>query len=411
MASTSLDVLVEGALEHLKQLGYTQGTLRHYRRWWSAFIGFVRDNCTSAEFSVEAVEKYLAVRGVPSLESGPLAAGQRNVRLAMRVLTEFALHGYIARRRCVVALTPLPVHWQQHLDGYERYCTSGRREPLRCLRNRLLDLRRFLHFLETRGIHSPGDIDAAALSAFVGVLTHLRPKTLATTASHMRAFLRYLSTQGTVCRTLADQVPKVRVVAGGRLPTIWTAQNLQALFAAVDRASPAGKRDYTILLLAARLGMRAGDIRALRLEQLDWDRACIHLVQSKTGVPLDLPLPDDVAEALIDYLRHGRPQVSHREVFLRQHAPFQPFGSNNEMYSIISTYRRRAGIELPKQSRRGLHSLRHTFASRLLEAGVPLDTIAGALGHVSPETTRSYLRIDVNALRTAALDPEDLFHE
>jgi integrase len=326
----------------------------------------------------------------------------------MRLLTEFALHGYVPRRRFVAPLTPLPDHWKEHLDGYERYCMEKRRNPLRSLRHRLLDLRRFLHFLETRGIHTPADIDAAALSGFVGVLTHLRPKTLATTATHMRAFMHYLSVQGLACASLIDQVPKIRVVAGDRLPTVWTAEHLQALFAAVDRASPVGKRDYAILLLAARLGMRAGDIRDLRLEQLDWDHACIHLIQSKTGIPLDLPLPDDVAEALIDYLRYSRPQVSHREVFLRQRAPFEPFGRNNSMYQIITSYRRKAGIELPKRSSRGLHALRHTFASRMLEAGVSLDTIAGTLGHISPETTRLYLRIDVNALRCAALDPEEV---
>lgn len=410
MDTTSLESLVERALEHLQQLRYSEGAVRNYRGWWNVFIAFVRENCTPAEFSVEAVEKYLAARGVPSLESGTLPTAQRDVRLAMRVLTEFALHGYVPRRRCIVRLTPLPDHWKEHLDGYERYCTEKRREPLRSLRHRLLDLRRFLHFLETQGIHAPGDIDATALAGFVGVLTHLRPKTLAATVSHMRAFMRYLSVRGLVCASLINQVPRIRVVAGDRLPTVWTAEHLQALFAAVDRASPVGKRDYAILLLAARLGIRAGDIRNLRLEQVDWEQACIHLVQSKTGVPLDLPLPDDVAEALIDYLRHSRPQVSHREVFLRQHAPFEPFGRNNSMYHIITTYRRKAGIELPKRSRRGLHALRHTFASRMLEAGISLDTIAGTLGHISPDTTRSYLRIDVNALRCAALDPEEVMH-
>jgi integrase len=97
-------------------------------------------------------------------------------------------------------------------------------------------------------------------------------------------------------------------------------------------------------------------------------------------------------------------------VFLRHNAPFGPFGRNNNLYAIISLYRRKAGIKLPHQGRRGLHSLRHTLASRLLEAGVPLDVIVGVMGHLTPETTRQYLRIDVEALRRAALDPEGVFH-
>jgi integrase/recombinase XerD len=154
------------------------------------------------------------------------------------------------------------------------------------------------------------------------------------------------------------------------------------------------------------MGLRAGDIRTLRLEQLDWEQASIHIVQGKTGVPLDLPLTEEVGLALIDYLRHGRPAATYREVFLRHNAPFEPFGQDNNLHSIITSYRRKAGIELPHQSRRGLHALRHTLASRLLEAGVPLHTIAGTLGHLSEETTRLYLRIDVKDLRQVALDPE-----
>lgn len=256
----------------------------------------------------------------------------------------------------------------------------------------------------------PGKIDGSILSGFVKSLTQLKPKTLATTVSRIRGFLRYLCMRGLIDGALVDQVPKVRVYPGERLPTTWTPEAVESLLAAVDRASPIGKRDYAILLLATRLGLRAGDIREMRLDQLDWEQARIHVVQAKTGVPLELPLTEEVGEAIIDYLRHGRPPVAHREVFLRQNAPFEPFGRNNNLHSIITSYRRKAGVELPALSRRGLHSLRHTLASRLLEAGVPLDTIAGTLGHLSPETTRLYLRINVNDLRRAALDPEEVLH-
>jgi integrase len=154
--------------------------------------------------------------------------------------------------------------------------------------------------------------------------------------------------------------------------------------------------------------MRSGDIRDLRLDDLDWERARIRIIQSKTGTPLELPLPSDVGDALIDYLRHGRPVTVRREIFLRNHAPFEPFGPDNNLYSIITDYRRKAGIKLPRLNSSGLHSLRHTLASRLLEAGTPLDTIAGVMGHLSLDTTRLYTRINVEALRQAALDPEEV---
>jgi integrase len=273
------------------------------------------------------------------------------------------------------------------------------------------ELQRFLYFLEKQGIHSPTDINKTTFAAFLKMLAHVKPRTLSGNLSVVRSFLHYLLTQGLVSDELIDCIPSVRTYWGESIPAIWTAKDLKAILNAVDKTSPLGKRDYAILLLAARLGLRVGDIRTLRLEELDWDHAQIHVSQAKTGVPLELPLLEDVGQALIDYLRHGRPVTSRREVFLRHIAPFEPFAHNNSMHTIISKYRCKARIKLPDKKRCGLHSLRHTLASRLLEADTPVDVIAGVLGHVSPETTRLYLKVDIKALRSVALDPEEVFHE
>ena len=405
-----LETLVEQAAMQLERLGYCAMGITNYRGIWNRFVRFVRKNDPSGRFTVEMVDRYLADRGVPGPGEGALRASQRHARSAMRILTEVALHGSFQRRRNSVCRAPLGAPWQSLLEGYERFCHDERRMAPRGMRQRRREVWRFLNFLEARGVRVPREIDAAALSGFVGLLTQVRPVTLASTVSILRSFLRYLCLQGLVDTTLIHQVPKVRVYAGERLPTTWTPQQVQTLLATVDRASPLGKRDYAILLLATRLGLRAGDIRDLTLEQLDWEHSRIRITQAKTGVPLDLPLSEEVGQALINYLRHGRPATSRREIFLRHNAPFEPMGPNNNLHSIITSYRRKAGIELPAQSRCGLHSLRHSLASRLLEAKVPLDAIAGVLGHLSPETTRRYLRIDIDALRCVALDPEEVAH-
>jgi integrase len=154
--------------------------------------------------------------------------------------------------------------------------------------------------------------------------------------------------------------------------------------------------------------MRVGDIRELRLEHLLWDEARIEIAQTKTGEPLSLPMSEQIGLALIDYLRHGRPASHHRYVFLRLMAPFEPFGANNNLHHIVAQYRCRAGIALPDHCRRGMHSLRHTLASRLLEQQTPIETIADILGHQTTESTRVYTKVDIKALRTAALDPQEV---
>jgi integrase len=152
--------------------------------------------------------------------------------------------------------------------------------------------------------------------------------------------------------------------------------------------------------------MRAGDIRSLTLDAIQWSTARIAFAQKKTGKIVELPMSDEIAQAFIDYLRHGRPATARREVFLRGHAPFEPFGSNNNLHGVVTRYRRLAGIELKSKTRRGLHSLRHTLATRLLARGVPLETIGTVLGHHSLDVTRRYTKVDIDALRSAALELE-----
>ena len=116
------------------------------------------------------------------------------------------------------------------------------------------------------------------------------------------------------------------------LASVWDQELIVRLLAAVDRSSAKGKRDYAILLLAGRLGLRASDIRTLTLDQLQWEASALEVTQSKTGMPLSLPLTNEVGEALIDYLKSGRPPTTHREVFLKVTPPFEPFKANSGGY-------------------------------------------------------------------------------
>jgi integrase len=216
--------------------------------------------------------------------------------------------------------------------------------------------------------------------------------------------------RGILQKDLSAELPKIRVRKDATIPSVWDPELLVRLLGAVDRSSVKGKRDYAILLLACRLGLRAGDIRTLKLDNLRWEESTIEITQAKTGTPLSLPLTNEVGEALIDYLKSGRPETTHREVFLKVCPPFDPFTGNDKLYHIVTYWRRLAGIAFRSPQRRGIHSLRHSLATRLLEKGTPFTTIAGILGHTSLESTRIYAKADVEALRGVALDPEEVNH-
>ena len=408
----NLDSLVIEVRDHLESLGYQPGTTNNYQRVWDEFLYFAKTQPDANAFSTDLVERFLKSCGISEGgEETELTFRQRYMRTVMRGLTEFALHGCIQRRLRVAEKVCLPAEMACALSGYEQFCQDHLRSPPETRRTRKRDIVRFFHYLNSHGVTAVKEIQPVMISGFVTSLAQLKPTTLAGVASSLRSLLRYLSMQGIICADLVDHVPRVPVRRDGRIPSVWQQGDVDTLLNTVERSSPCGKRDYAILLLAARLGMRAGDIRSLRLDHLLWDQERIEFTQTKGGEPLSLPLTGEIGDALIDYLRHGRPPSQHREVFLRINAPIEPFGNNNNLHYIITKYRRRAGITLAPRSRRGLHSLRHTTASRLLEQGTPLETISAIMGHLSVETTRIYTKVDVEALRSVAFDPEEVVHE
>lgn len=407
-----IERLVHNALHHLQGLGYSPKYLRVCRGIWRAFIAFVVQESVDEAYSEELSARFVASRGIPADPvPSQLSSRQRLIRAVMRILAEFNLHGCYQRRRSITQQVTLHPTLESALKSYEAFC----REHLRCkpgtMRVRTRHITRFLHFLDMHAVHVCRDIQPKHLSDFVRSQIHLQPRTLAVIVSDLRSFLRFLCMQTLIAEDLSAHVPKVRTPRDARIPSVWSPEDVAALLAAVDRSSPKGKRDYAILLLACRLGLRVSDIRTLRLEHIHWDEAMIEIVQAKTGQALTLPLSDEIGQALIDYLRHGRPVTHHREVFLRVNAPIEPFGANDNLHHIITFYRRRAGITLPAQARQGLHSLRHTVATRLLEAGTPLETIAAVMGHLSLDSTQLYTKVDIEALRSAGLDIEEGPHE
>jgi integrase len=181
-----------------------------------------------------------------------------------------------------------------------------------------------------------------------------------------------------------------------------TDADLDKLLKSIDRSEAIGKRDYAVLLLAARYGMRPSDIRRICLDDIHWRDRSIVFCQAKTGRQLTLPLLPDVAEALIDYLRDGRPATAVRTIFVRHKAPFEPFGPDNNLYQVMSKALRQAGLD-HRAGMKGLYVCRHTLATRMLSAKVPLKTIGDILGHGSTSSTLVYTRIDLSALRSVSL--------
>jgi site-specific recombinase XerD len=406
----TLDELIAAARQSMEEAGYTPSTRSRYGEVWSAVKRFALTVEKTDHFSVDLIERYLTHRGYPP--GGwphPMPPRLQQDLSALRLLTEFQVRGRIQPKQCVDRRLSLPAHLLQALTDYEQECICAGNRPA-TLRTRRQYLLAFLVFLHRAGVEHLSSVRPAQLSDFLLAQHQHCPGAVAPIITALRSFLRHLQRRGILGDDVAATLPKFPGYKLAKIPSVWSAEEVEKLLAQVDRGSPQGKRDYAILLLAAHLGMRVGDIVRLRLEHLCWEEKRIELTQSKTGRPLVLPLTEEVGWALIDYLRHRPSSVPHREVFLWCHPPFRPFAHGNNLQCLITKYRRQAGIAVPPRRPGGLHVLRHSLATRLLKAGTPLTTIGDILGHASSESTRIYTKVDLPQLQICPLDPEEVHH-
>jgi site-specific recombinase XerD len=212
----------------------------------------------------------------------------------------------------------------------------------------------------------------------------------------LRAFLRYLRYEGRIQVDLANCVPTVRRWKFASLPTFLSASQVRQVLDACDRRSASGRRDYAILMLLARLGLRANEVVTLRLDDLNWRMGEV-LIQAKGRQHASMPLPPEVGAAIAAYLRDGRPQSDSRRLFLRDSAPYAGFASSAAISMIARTALKRAGMS--GFAHMGAHLFRHSLATELLRSGATLTEIGQLLRHRDHDTTRIYAKVDIDGLR------------
>lgn len=213
-----------------------------------------------------------------------------------------------------------------------------------------------------------------------------------------RSFLRYLRWEGIISLDLDRTVPTIPHWRLAKIPRHLPWEQIRTLIDGVDTESPEGKRDKTILLLIATLGLRNKEVRALQLGHIAWKSSEIHLPRTKSLRERVLPLTSEVGEALADYILNGRPQVDWPEVFVSHTAPVRPYVKG--LTQIIKKRLQQAGIKAPSN---GVNMLRHSLATHMINVGVPVYKIADLLGHASIDTTAIYTKVDVNHLASVAL--------
>ena len=317
---------------------------------------------------------------------------------ALRHVLEYLRHEHLilTEKEVSASLTPAELCAQ----AYEQHLREVRGLATATIVNYVPFIRSFLKDRFGDGRATLSQLCARDVVAFVqDQAPRLHPKRAKLLTSALRSFLQYARYRGEVKLDLAAAVPIVPNWSMSSIPRAIGAGQVRQLLASIDRSTAVGRRDYAILLLLARLGLRAGEVAFLELDEIDWKAGQLS-VRGKSGQRSDLPLPVEVGKAIIAYLQHGRPCCSSRRVFLRVKAPVGGFQGACGVGSIVRHHLLRAGIEAPTH---GAHQFRHGLATEMLRQGASLGEIGELLGHHNPQTTKIYTKVDLEALRTLAL--------
>ena len=391
---------IDAVASSLLRLQYASEVTRQHLHEWLRFC-LTLDANQGAPLpmpNADMVRQYVADR-----VAGCSASRSRVLRASVRIFLEADEQGRFDRR---VGCPPFTPPWfGPILTLYLEFVRSHRGLAQKTTRKYIQKLSAFAQYLEGVGVTELCAITPGHVREFYENVGHGGPRR--SYRSTLRMFFRWAAVQGRVADSLGDAVPRPRRYRYVNLPDVLSAAEVDRILAGVDQSTAIGRRDYAILLLVARYGLRLCDIRQLALDDIDWRAGRIDLRQLKTGSPLALPLMPDVAIALSEYIRNGRPVSSHRTVFVRHRAPYEPFAPENNLLANMRGAFQRAGLT-GRTGRRGLYLFRHTLATRLLADGHSLKTIADILGHASTDTTYGYTRVDLPGLRTVAISEEEV---
>jgi site-specific recombinase XerD len=396
-----LEELIRIAQTSLTKAGHTADYVKHLAYTWSEFLSYHTNN--PGELTREYGNGFLHERyGIPPdvTKLNTLRPSLRRRKRAIEMLF-----------RCMAHQTPFPVrsYWEcNFIEPFADYFTSFLNDRKRqnfslpTINRDIYSLNRFSEYLSKSSIETIGAIKGEVVAGFIRWLSGKTGlPTVKSVASTLRLFFKFLSTEGHLAYDLSITVPKVRVHRD--VPSTYTSAEIESMLDNMTGSSKVDIRNYAMVILAVRLGMRASDICGLQLKDIDWRKNEIAFISTKTNKHTVLPLSADVGNAIIRYLKEARQDDANPHLFLRYQKPYRELLPPS-MHRMVSVAMRNAGIIIPYGRRHGPHALRASLASNMLRNNTPLPVISEILSHSSTDTTRIYLKVDFDNLRRISLD-------
>ena len=388
------DLLTNIYNEQKSILGKTM--IYEYCRFWYKFYLFLLENKT--DFSIKEADAFLQnyIGFIPIAIKG-LSYTQRTV---LRAITLLKIR-YDKINYENIRYDKLNYRYNIS-DNYEQYLKE-KDYSWRTIQTRILFSKRLLFFIEDKKINIE-NLDINNLNEYLNKYKNYKDKR--GLYSTTKLFLKYLFEQEIIKNPLHLKIFNHRMPYPKTIPSVWEVENVNKLLNGIDTSSSLGKRNYAILLISTTLGLRASDIFNLKFKNINWNGNYIELNQSITNGYVKLPLFPSVGNAIIDYLKNGRPECNLEYIFIRHKKPYKKLVT---LYTEIEKYIHNSNIEFKEMQKKGMHSFRHTVGSNLLNKNIPIDTIAPILGHANINTTGIYLKCDKSKLISCfiSLESED----
>ena len=385
------------ALEgQMREFGYAESSLITYRGICAKIVHYFEERDVE-RFNVDLGQKFIVEYGGDRYGTN---GALKNYCRAVHMLSDLQQYGMIFKQTPGMKKEFLPGFRSLFEEFVQHNKNRGVAESsVRRLRRVLV---RFEDYLMNRGIDVFRQIERQHLNTYVETLAGYARNTISFHISYLKRLMNYAYEKGYHPRDLSTVMPYVKYGQTKRLPSVFTGDEIKRILENVNTDSPVGKRNYAIILLLARLGIRISDILNLRFDSIDWERKHITIQQQKTGAQVELPLLEDVGWAIIDYLQNARPKTSCQNVFVCHNPPFDRIHS--WLAKDISRAVQKAGIKVPCGKTAGAHIFRHSLATNLLNHGIGIDEIAQTLGHTSAESTEAYISLSMDTLRVCALE-------
>ncbi len=388
----------------LVELGYSEDSMRRYRKVFQEFTEYAGDCDYSQSIGTDfLVKKFNQLGGF--VTSGENSKNEMYYFRVIRSLAEYYNFGILFRRHDFHGEIVWPEAFKEVTENFiKQKVEYGRSHNYITRINTTVT--ELILLLDAAKVYDLNGMTANLISRYVESLVGLAPGTIAWRISILRQYFKYAYLNKYVDYTIEYYLPQAPQSSRLKLPIVWTEDQIKSLISAIDTTNPVGKRDYAMMLIAARLGMRIGDIISLKIDDIDWFSKQLSIIQNKTKEPLTLPIPNDVGWAIIDYLKNGRPITDCENIFVVHNAPYKGKPFKSTLGHNFNKALKRAGIPVEKTKHCGWHSLRHSLATNLLQNKVGVNMISDILGHSDPQVAKHYLRVDMEGLKKCTLELE-----